>query len=129
MSILVLAESSGAVFYNIHSQLAYLCLQVGLTILYTLLVAGRLFALRMQMRKTLGREHIRLYETAAIMVVESAALYSALGIVFILSFALHSDVCNLVFLSISHVQVRPVVACRPVRVTRDTVTRRASYNC
>ncbi|KAF8548282.1 hypothetical protein OG21DRAFT_1564907 [Imleria badia] len=104
MSILVLAESSGAVFYNINSQLAYLCLQVGLTFLYTLLVAGRLFALRIQMRDTLGREHVRPYETAAIMVVESAALYSALGILFILTFALHSNVCNLVFLSISHVQ-------------------------
>lgn len=106
MSILVLVGSSGAIFYNINSQLAYLCLQIGLTIIYTLLVAGRLFFLRGQMRDTLGRAHVRPYEVAAIMVIESSALYSVLGILFIFTFALHSDVCNLVFLSVSHVQVR-----------------------
>ena len=105
MSILVLAESSGAIFYDINSQLVYLCVQVGLTIIYTLLVAGRLFALQKQMRDILEREHVRAYEIAAIMVVESAALYSVVGIIFIFTFALHSDVCNLVFLSVSHVQV------------------------
>lgn len=104
MSILVLAESSGTIFYNINTQLAYLCLQVGLTIIYTLLVVGRLFSLRMQMRDTLGKEHVRPYETAAIMVVGSAALYTILGI-FIISFALHSNISNLVLLSISHIQV------------------------
>jgi len=53
MSILVLAEANGAVFYNINTQLAYLCLQVGLTLIYTLLVACRLLVLR---KKTLGSE-------------------------------------------------------------------------
>lgn len=111
MSILVLAESTGAVFYNINSQLAYLCLQVGLTIIYTLLVAGRLFVFRKRMRDVLGREHIRPYEIATSMVVESAALYSALGILFIFTFAFHSNISNLVFLSVSHVQVRGSAAC------------------
>jgi hypothetical protein len=37
MSIVVLVEASGAVFYNINTQLAYLCLQVGLTLIYTFL--------------------------------------------------------------------------------------------
>ena len=105
MSILVLVESGSAAFYNINFQLAYLCLEVGMTITYTLLVAGRLFVLRKQMRDTLGREHIRPYEAAAMMVVESAALYTVLGIIFIISFALGSYIINLVFLSVSHVQV------------------------
>ncbi|KAG6371459.1 hypothetical protein JVT61DRAFT_9486 [Boletus reticuloceps] len=87
MSTVVLAGSNGAIFYNINFQLVYLCLQVGLTIIYTLLVAGRLFSLRMQMR-ALGREHVRPYETAVIVVVESAALYSVVGVNFIFSFAL-----------------------------------------
>ncbi|KAG8220335.1 hypothetical protein J3R82DRAFT_3475 [Butyriboletus roseoflavus] len=104
MSILVLVESSGAIFYAINSQLAYLCLQVGLTIVYTLLVAGRLFSLRKEMRDTLEAEHIRPYKTAAMMVIESSALYSVFGIIFIFSYALNSDVCNLVFMSVSHVQ-------------------------
>ena len=113
MSILVLAEASGAIFYNAYSELVYLCLQVGLTFIYSLLVAGRLFSFRMKMRDTLGRGHVRTYETAAMMVVESAAIYSTLGIIFIVSFALHSNISNLVFLSISHVQVSPAVFTVP----------------
>jgi hypothetical protein len=35
----------GAAFYNIHVQLAYLSLTVGTTIIYTLLVTGRILAL------------------------------------------------------------------------------------
>ena len=102
MSILVLAEASGAVFYNINFELAYLCLQVGLTLIYTLLVACRLLSLR---KKAIGSEDVSLYGSTATMVVESAALYAPVGIIFIVSFAVHSDVTNLVFLSVSHVQV------------------------
>jgi hypothetical protein len=102
MSILVLAEANGAVFYNINTQLAYLCLQVGLTLIYTLLVACRLLVLR---KKTLGSEGVSPYGSTATMVVESAALYAPVGIIFIVSFAVHSDVTNLVFLSTSHAQV------------------------
>jgi len=104
MSILVLAEASGAIFYNINTELAYLSLEVGLTFIYSLLVAGRLFSFRIKMRDTLGRGHVRIYETAAMMIVESAAIYSTLNIIFIVSFAVHSNISNLVFLSISHVQ-------------------------
>ena len=102
MSILVLAEASGAVFYNINTQLAYLSLQIGLTLIYTLLVACRLLALR---KKTLGSEDVSPYGSTAALVVESAALYAPVGIIFIVAFAVHSDVTNLVFLSVSHVQV------------------------
>ena len=105
MSILVLVESGSTTFYNINSELIYLCLEVGLTIIYTLLVAGRLFVIRARTRDTLGREHLRPYEAAAMMVIESAAPYTVLCILFIVSFALGSYIDNLIFLSISHVQV------------------------
>ncbi|KAG8220334.1 hypothetical protein J3R82DRAFT_3474 [Butyriboletus roseoflavus] len=104
MSIIVLAEASGTVFYNINYELVYLCLQVGLTIVYTLLVAGRLFSLRNKIGDILGRQYVRPYDTVVIMVVESAALYSVFGIIFIFSFALHSNVSNLVLLSVSNIQ-------------------------
>lgn len=105
MAILVLTESKGAVFYNINVQLAYLCIAVGMNIIYTILVVGRLLYIRNQVKNALGKEHSEPYTSAAALVVESAALYSILGIIFIASFARHSDVSNLVFLSISHVQV------------------------
>ena len=80
MSLLVVAEFIGAVFYNI--QVAYLCLQVGLTIVYALLVASRLLAFREWMEGILWREHTCVYEIATSMVIKSAALYSVLGVLF-----------------------------------------------
>lgn len=113
MSVLVLAEASGAVFYNINTELAYLCLQIGFTLLYTLLVVARLLSLGRKTLETLGWRDVPPYEAAAMMVVESAALYAPLGIVFIIAFAIHSDVTNLIFLSISHVQVSGLIMSLP----------------
>ncbi|KAH8116725.1 hypothetical protein DFH11DRAFT_1687622 [Phellopilus nigrolimitatus] len=104
MAILVLTESNGAVFYNINVQLAYLCIAVGMNIIYTVLVVGRLLAVRKQIKEALGPEHSESYTSIVAMLVESAALYSVLGVIYIASFSLHSNVSNLVFLSISHVQ-------------------------
>ncbi|KAF9237211.1 hypothetical protein BU15DRAFT_76117 [Melanogaster broomeanus] len=104
MSILNLAESSGTTSYAFDTQLAYLSLQVGLTVIYTILVSGRLLAVRKQMQAVLGKEQIDTYETVITMVVASATMYCALEVIFIFSFALHSNVSNLVFLAISHVQ-------------------------
>ncbi|KAF8841428.1 hypothetical protein BDN67DRAFT_967187 [Paxillus ammoniavirescens] len=103
-SIVIIAQSSGAVFYNINTQLAYLSIEVGMTVIYTVLVTGRLLVLRQRMKQVLEREHFRTYETVATMVIESAAMYSVLGVIFIVAFAIGSNVSNLVFLSISHVQ-------------------------
>ncbi|EGO22801.1 hypothetical protein SERLADRAFT_471241, partial [Serpula lacrymans var. lacrymans S7.9] len=104
MSILVLAESSGAVFYNINTQIAYLCIEVGITVIYTILVTSRLLSMRRQMKDILGQEHVRTYEAVVAMVIESAAFYSIVGIIFIITFAIHSNISNLVFLAISHIQ-------------------------
>lgn len=105
MAILVLTESKGAVFYNIKVQLAYLCIAVGMNIIYTILVVGRLLSLRSQIKEVLGPEHAKTYTSIAAMVIESAAMYSVLGVLYIASFSKNSDLSNLIFLDISHVQV------------------------
>ncbi|KAG6332119.1 hypothetical protein ID866_6971 [Astraeus odoratus] len=104
LSIVVLAQASGVVFYNIQVQLAYLCIEVGMTVAYTLLVTWRLLRFRRQMEGLVATEHLRTYDTVIMMVVESAAMYSVLGVIFIIAFAVHWNVTNLVFLAISHVQ-------------------------
>ena len=91
-------------FYNINTELAYLSVEVGMTVIYTLLVTGRLLRSRRQMENFVAKEHLHTLDKVATMIVESAAPYSILGIIFIISFALHSNISNLVFLSISHVQ-------------------------
>ncbi|TFK49734.1 hypothetical protein OE88DRAFT_1662365 [Heliocybe sulcata] len=103
--ILVLERSGkGAVFYSNNIQLAYLCISVSLNIVYTFLVVGRLLAMRSQIRAVLGDEHSKTYTSIAAMIVESASMYTVLGILFIAAFAKGSNITNLIFLSISHVQ-------------------------
>ncbi|KAG1866170.1 hypothetical protein F4604DRAFT_1779065 [Suillus subluteus] len=105
MAILVLIESSaGAVFYNINTELAYLSLEVGLTVTYSVLVTSRLLSMRGMMRQIIREYDSSTYNTIVLMVVESAMAYIAYAIVFIVSFGMHSNVDNLCFLSISHVQ-------------------------
>ncbi|KAG0695131.1 hypothetical protein DFH29DRAFT_814491 [Suillus ampliporus] len=105
MSILVLVQSSaGAIWYNINTQLIYLCLSVGLSVIYTVLVTNRLFLMRGLMKEAMEEFDSSIYDAVILMIIESAMLYSACAIVFIVSFGLHSNVSNLCFLSISHVQ-------------------------
>ncbi|KAG1845284.1 hypothetical protein DFJ58DRAFT_730878 [Suillus subalutaceus] len=106
MSILVLIQSSaGVIWYNINVQLAYLCIEVGLSVIYTVLVTNRLLVMRGLMRQVMQeQEYSSIYNTSILMVIESAMLYSVCAIIYIVSFALHSNITNLCFLSISHVQ-------------------------
>ncbi|KAG1736574.1 hypothetical protein EDB19DRAFT_1910230 [Suillus lakei] len=105
MAILVLVESSaGAIFYNINTELAYLSIEVGLTVTYSVLVTSRLLSMRGLMKQIIREYDSSTYDTIVLMVVESAMVYIAYAIVFIVSFGMHSNVSNLCFLSISHVQ-------------------------
>jgi len=106
MNILVLVEATtGTIWYNINSELAYLCIEVGLTVIYTVLVTKRLLDMRGLLKQVMGEYDSSTYDTVVIMVIESASLYTVFAIIFIVSFALHDDVSNLCFLSISHIQV------------------------
>jgi len=106
MSIIVLIQANtGAIWYNINAELVYLCIGTGLTVIYTLLVTNRLLFMRSLMKQVMQEHDSSIYNTVVLMVIESAILYSALAIIFIVSFALHSNISNLCFLSFSHVQV------------------------
>lgn len=128
MGVLVLIESSaGAIFYDINTELAYLSLEVGLTVIYSVLVTSRLLSMRGLMKQIIREYDSSTYDTVVLMVVESAMAYIAYAIVFIVSFGMHSNVSNLCFLSISHVQVstRQIV----LSVYLMLACFRASPNC
>jgi len=104
-AILVLVDSSkGAVFTNINFQLAYLSISVSTNFIYTILVASRLLSMRKQIKAALGDEHSKVYTSVASMIVESSALYSVAGVFYVITFALHNNMENLIFLWIIHVQ-------------------------
>ncbi|KAG2135106.1 hypothetical protein DEU56DRAFT_949454 [Suillus clintonianus] len=106
LSIIVVFQSStGTLFYNITVELAYLCIEVGLTLIYTILVTNRLFAMRERMRQIMVQYDSKTYNTIALAVIESAALYSVFAIIFIVAFAIHAHgVTILCFLSIGNIQ-------------------------
>ncbi|KAG6849968.1 hypothetical protein H0H93_003157 [Arthromyces matolae] len=104
MSILVLVQSRIKDFYDINVQIAYLSLTVGTNILFTLLVVFRLLVAHRDVSTGLGPEHTAPYISVITMIIESAAMYSVLGVLYIASFATHSNLSNLIFLDISHVQ-------------------------
>jgi len=75
-------------------------------VIYTILVAGRLLAMRRNIRQALANYDSSIYDTIVIMVVESAAAYSIFAVIFIVSFALHWDgISTLCFLSVTQLQV------------------------
>ncbi|KAG1736650.1 uncharacterized protein EDB91DRAFT_1249951 [Suillus paluster] len=106
LSIFSLIQASiGAVFYNINIILANLCIQVGVTAIYSILVAHRLLAMRRQMKQVMAQYDSSTYATVVLMVVESDGLYSVFAIILIVAFALHlNSVSTLCFLSIGSVQ-------------------------
>lgn len=105
-SIIVLVQAgSGVKFYNITMEIAYLCVEVGLTVIYTVLVINRLFAMRGRMRQVMAQYDSSTYDTIALMVIESAAPYTVFAIVFIVAFAMYSTgLTTLCFLSIGKIQ-------------------------
>jgi hypothetical protein len=107
LSIDIQVKASGGIaFYNIPIELAYLCIQVGLTVIYTILVAYRLLVMRRKMKQATAQIDCSTYNTIVIMVVESAVAYSVFAIIFIVAFALHyNGISTLCFLSIGQLQV------------------------
>jgi len=106
LSIVVQVQSStGIPVYNIKVELFYLCIQVGLNVIYTILVAYRLLSMRSQLRQVTGQCDSSTYDTIVLMVVESAMPYTIFAIVFIVSIALENNgLSTLCFLSIGKVQ-------------------------
>ncbi|KAG2031906.1 hypothetical protein BDR03DRAFT_971521 [Suillus americanus] len=97
--------SSGIAFYDIDVEPAYLCTQVGLNVIYTILVVYILLDMRNKMKAVVAQYDSSLYDTVVLMMVESAMGYSIFTIIFIVAFALHlNGITTLCFLSIGQVQ-------------------------
>jgi len=111
-------SSIGIAFYNINTQLAFLCIQVGLNVVYTILVAYRLFAMRNQLKEIVPQYDSSTYNTALLIVVESAMVYTAFAIVFIIAFVLDNvGLTTLCYMSIRKVQVRKQNRTSPASLT------------
>lgn len=104
--------STGIPFYDINIEPAYLGIQVGLNVIYTILVAYRLLNMRRKMKELVGQYDSRLYDTLVLIIVESVMAYTIFAIVFIVAFAMHlNGITTICFLSIGQVQVSRQTLC------------------
>lgn len=90
---LVLAGSPGGNFFHgkvINFGVPYYTITIGLNIIITSLICFRLLRLGKAVSKALGRESARMYTSVAAMLIESAAPYSLVGIMFLIPYALGS---------------------------------------
>lgn len=70
----------------------------------TSLIVGKLYMMRLRTRAVLTSNHTKTYTSVAAMVIESAALYSFLALIFIITYARNSDIQNLVLPVLGQVQ-------------------------
>lgn len=86
---------------NVNFALAYWSTSVATNLLLTLLIAGRLVWMRYQLGRLMGRitaAHSP-YLSIAAMLIESAALYSAVAVPFMTTYA-RNDTSNFLFFSL-----------------------------
>ncbi|KAL0071713.1 hypothetical protein AAF712_000635 [Marasmius tenuissimus] len=104
MSLLLVYESAqpGANFFKGHVVdfgVPYTALTISMNIIVTLLICGRLVAVKNKIQHTLGPHHARMYTSVIAIMVESAAPFTILGIIYVITYARHSPT------SIAFVQV------------------------
>ncbi|RXW17958.1 hypothetical protein EST38_g7901 [Candolleomyces aberdarensis] len=83
---------------------AYWSLSIGMNIIITSAIAGRLLKMRANIRKVLGPNHSSPYTSVLSMIVESAALYTSWAILFLVPFARQDTFQNIVLPSLGQVQ-------------------------
>ncbi|KAF9528134.1 hypothetical protein CPB83DRAFT_854964 [Crepidotus variabilis] len=120
---LVIAGEPGGNFF--HGKAAsfgvpYYALTISLNVIVTLLICFRLWKLGSVVSKALGRESAKMYTSVASILVESAAPYSMVGLMFLVPYALGSGT------AIGFGQVWAKLACiAPSLIVLRVVTGRA----
>ena len=74
---------------------AFYVLTVCLNIVLTGLLCGRLLRISKNVSRSLGKENAKVYTSAAAILVESSALYSVFGIMYLVTYALGVPIADL----------------------------------
>lgn len=78
---------------------------LALNIIVTLLIVGRILFHRRRVNLLLGAEHVAHYTNIVAILVESASLYSAFSILFLVPFALNNPLSQVFLQTMGQVQV------------------------
>jgi hypothetical protein len=87
---------------------SYYVISLGVNIMLTILIMIRLFMYRRRILDVLPEEHARHYVSLVAIIVESAALYSVLALIFIITYAVKNPLNQIFIVAASSAQV-----CKP----------------
>jgi hypothetical protein len=83
----------------------YLCLSFATTIFISLLTVLRLLFHHRRVSRIPGTGHGAIYASFAVIIVESAAIYSICSLLYVIPFALHNPLANAFTLILGQAQV------------------------
>jgi len=94
IQVVVSGEPDGNFFgiKTIKIGVSYYAISISMNIVLTILICVRLFRLSKQISDILGEDVARAYTSAAAILVESAAFYSASGVMFLIPYAMQLEV-------------------------------------
>lgn len=90
---------------SVNFALTYWGTSIATTVLLTVLIVGRLLYARYRMRKAMGTGYQASYVSASAMLIESASLYAAFALTFIITYARNSPVNYIIFGPLGQIQV------------------------
>lgn len=108
---------------TVEFALPFWSFSVGLNIILSLAIALRLIMMRRALARTIGPEHGKVYTSIAAMIVESSALYSVTGMIYLICFARGSNIQNLLLSPIDQLVVSQIYLVSSLTSLRRTVER------
>ncbi|KAI5898409.1 uncharacterized protein SCHCODRAFT_02612001 [Schizophyllum commune H4-8] len=106
MSIFLLyqvSQPTESLWLHVDVGLTYFSLSLAVNLLLTLLIVGRLLSLSNQVTRMLGSQHARTYTSVAALLVESAAPYAVVNLIFIVTYGIGSPGSNVVLPVLSQI--------------------------
>ena len=108
VELVSVSRPGSTIFTNraINFGLLYWSMSIAVTVLVTALIVGRMLHMRHQLVRLVGRRHApSVYFNVSAMLVESAALYTFFGILFLIGYAIQSPL-QFVVAPLEVIQVR-----------------------
>ncbi|KII90713.1 hypothetical protein PLICRDRAFT_542310 [Plicaturopsis crispa FD-325 SS-3] len=115
LSCILIADLTGNSFwapFSVDIGISFWAFSIVTNILLTVLIVARLLVMRYRLNKASQFKMYTPYMTLSTMLVESAFLYSATGLVFLVSYAVNSPVQNLALPALGQIEIEVNASAR-----------------
>jgi len=102
--LFLIKTSASSPYFAVNISLAYFCATLALNVIVTIFIVARLLFYRWRFARILGKQHVSHYANVAAILVESASLYSAFSIFFIVPFAINNPLSSISLQAMGQVQ-------------------------